>query len=433
MENVNTPINAEALRELLNDPVRVAKLMKEGKLSDIVDDYAKVATAEGDLDRRMAAAGESALAHRLSATDNVKRLPMSITSGSGVRGAWQSDDSDIRLPKVVGSNGFGNGGEFLKSIFHRNIQTAGIDARLKDLSINVGADGGFLVPDVMAEQLMSVPIESTVVMNRARVIPMDTQEVSLPAIRDTSHASSVFGGLIAYWSDENAAITESQPEFSRVKLIAHKLAVYTEVPNELFGDAVVSLEAFLNHAFGEAIAFFMDDAFINGGGGAEPLGVLNSGALIAVTRGTTNEVNYVDVANIYSRMVPSSLGNAVWVCSPAVWPQLAQMEVSAGGGGVWIPNAQGQSPGTLFGRPVIISEKLADLGTQGDILFADFSHYLVGQRQGVTMATSPHFKFQNDQTVIRGTTRVDGRPWLDSALTPKNGGSTLSPFVTLAA
>jgi hypothetical protein len=40
-----------------------------------------------------------------------------------------------------------------------------------------------------------------------------------------------------------------------------------------------------------------------------------------------------------------------------------------------------------------------------------------------------HFKFQNDQEVWRIVKRVDGQPWLDSAITPRAGGSTLSPFI----
>jgi hypothetical protein len=47
--------------------------------------------------------------------------------------------------------------------------------------------------------------------------------------------------------------------------------------------------------------------------------------------------------------------------------------------------------------------------------------------------SSPHFKFQNDQTAYRIIERVDGRPWLQSPITPQNNGPTLSPFVQLAA
>ena len=48
------------------------------------------------------------------------------------------------------------------------------------------------------------------------------------------------------------------------------------------------------------------------------------------------------------------------------------------------------------------------------------------------MEASPHVKFVNDQTVFRGIQRLDGQPWLDSALTLSDGTTTVSPFITVA-
>jgi hypothetical protein len=45
--------------------------------------------------------------------------------------------------------------------------------------------------------------------------------------------------------------------------------------------------------------------------------------------------------------------------------------------------------------------------------------------------SSPHFKFSQDLTAYRIIQRVDGRPWLQSAITPQNNSATLSPFVQL--
>jgi HK97 family phage major capsid protein len=88
---------------------------------------------------------------------------------------------------------------------------------------------------------------------------------------------------------------------------------------------------------------------------------------------------------------------------------------------------------TLFGRPIIISEKASKLGDRGDIAFCDLGYYLVGDRQTMTAASSTDWKFGNDQTAYRIIQRVDGRPWIKSAITPRNGGNSLSPFVELAA
>jgi HK97 family phage major capsid protein len=88
---------------------------------------------------------------------------------------------------------------------------------------------------------------------------------------------------------------------------------------------------------------------------------------------------------------------------------------------------------TLLGCPVIVTEKTPGiLGAQGDISFVDFGFYLIGDRQHMTLDRSEHVGFRSDTTDFRVIQRNDGRPWLQSAITPQNGGPTLSPFVQLA-
>jgi HK97 family phage major capsid protein len=81
--------------------------------------------------------------------------------------------------------------------------------------------------------------------------------------------------------------------------------------------------------------------------------------------------------------------------------------------------------------PLFPVEYLAKLGDQGDIALCDFAQY-VAIEKGTKVAQSMHARFVNDEQVIKFTTRNDGAPLWKSALTPKNGGPTVSPFITLA-
>jgi len=194
----------------------------------------------------------------------------------------------------------------------------------------------------------------------------------------------------------------------------------------------------LGRMFPEALAYFEDDAFINGDGAGEPLGILNADALITVTKETGQAATTLVAENLdkmYSRMLPSSVGNAVWIAHPDTFPQLASLSraVGTGGSAIWVSNISDGPPSSIYGRPLIFSEKAQTLGTAGDIYFVDLSYYVVADRQAVTMAASEHVRFTNDEMVWRFVERIDGRPWIDSALTPRNGSNTLSPFVNLAA
>ena len=460
MVALGTPKTAAQVAETLKDPEKLKQLVQEDKLDDYLNGYVEhqEEVTEKQLDE--AKAEGMVEFYKAAREGGGKRLPMGeggpgpdgeiaewdtgYIQGQKVQAGWGTEEwTKAQLVqanytrKLSDTHGFKSPRDYYKAIWHIEQRTNGPDPRLKDLSINIGADGGYLIPEALRAQLLNVPLESVVVRPRAFLVPMETLTVPFPTIDDVSHATNVFGGVTGNWTAENVAITESQPTFGRTVLTAHKLAIYTEVPNELFQDSIISLEAFLNQIFPQALGYFEDDGFLVGNGAGRPLGALSTSntALVTSTRDTTGAVVWEDCVNMYARMLPTSLGSAVWVINQEVFPQLATMALTVGTGGsaVWLANGVGGPPATILGRPVIITEKVPALGSQADISFVDFRQYLLGDRQTVTMMTSPHFKFQQDQTAIRATERVDGQPWMRSALTPRNGTNTLSPYVALAA
>jgi HK97 family phage major capsid protein len=366
--------------------------------------------------------------------------------------AWQKplvakQRRNLYNPRAMGAKidkEFANTGEYFQTIWHEAQRDAPMQAKLARLrnafSSTVPSEGGFLIPEILRSDLQSVALEMSVVMPRARIIPMDSLRVPFPAIDVTSNAASVFGGIVAYWTEEGAALTESQASFGRIVLDAKKLTAYTSVPNELLSDSIVSFEPLINQLFPEALAWYKDIAFMKGTGVGEPLGALSpSNPAIATVSKELNQaastIVWENIVKMYARMLPSSLGRAVWVASIDTFPELATMALSVGTGGspVWLTNGTDDAPMTILGRPVIFTEKAPGvLGSQGDISFVDFSYYLVGDRQVMSAMSSPHFKFQNDQTAFRIIERVDGRPWIQSSITPQNGSNALSPFVQLA-
>jgi len=332
---------------------------------------------------------------------------------------------------------FADTADFMLSIWHKNLAGEEKWRRIRnDYSSIDPSAGGFLVPEVLRSELLRLALETALVRPRARVIPMDSARVPFPAIDVTSHASSLFGGIIGSWTEQGASIAETEAVFGTVVLDAKKLAAYCEVPNELLQDSIISFAAFVDQIYPEAISWFEDDAFLTGTGVGQPLGITNSPALISVAAETgqvATTIVWENIVNMYSRMLPASLGRAVWVANINTFPELAKMALAVGTGGsaIWLNNGADGPPMTILGRPIIFTEKLPTLGTVSDIMFVDFGYYLIGDRQQMRAESSPHVKFQNDLTAYRVTERVDGRGWLQSALTPK-AGSTLSPFIALA-
>ncbi len=348
-------------------------------------------------------------------------------------------------PRAMGvaiDNEYTNIADYFKAIWHNSNHYDPDIARRRSAFKNaftekVPSEGGFLVPERLRSELLRLSLETSIVRPRARVIPMDSLRVPFPAIDSTSHASSVYGGIVGYWTEEGAALTESTPSFRQLVLEAKKHTAYAEVPNELISDSAISFEAFISQIFPEALAWWEDKAFFDGSGAGEPTGFLNADAAISVAKETgqaANTIVWENIVKAYSRMLPSSLGRAVWVAHNDTFPELATMALSVGTGGsaIWLNNGAEGPPMTILGRPVLFTEKAETVGTAGDINFVDFGFYLIGDRQVMSARSSEDFKFQNDQTAFRIIQRVDGKPWLNSALTPAKGTNTLSPFVKVA-
>lgn len=445
MTTLTVPRNGDELAEMIADPARLKQIMEtKDTLTEFITDYAKgQAAKDPGIEQQIRDETQRQFAELLKGDqiDGINRLNLNPNAQPVAR----SKHHNPKAPGAALDKEFGNWADYLSSIWNKNNSEASMAAKSRIQKIQnsfgstVPSDGGFLIPEYLRSELLRVSLETAMVRSRARVIPMETLSVPFPTIDATSNAASVHGGIVGYWTEEGGALTDSAPKFGRVNLLAKKLTVYSEVPNELFQDSLISLQAFMDQAYPEAISWFEDVAFISGSGTGEPLGFLNAPAAVSVTKETgqtAGTIVWENVIKAYSRMLPSSIGRAVWVAHIDTFPELATMALSVGTGGsaVWIGNGDGAGapPMTILGRPVLFTEKVSSVGTAGDINFVDFGYYLIGDRQAMQADTSVDFKFGNDKTAMRVIERVDGRPWIQSAITPQTGSNTLSPFVKVA-
>jgi len=446
---LNIPNTADELREMLTDRATVTELMKDPELFREFTEKSVNARIKSDpaIQAQVSEQTQKFMVDWLrdhQTVDDVtaRRLNLANPNNRGPVSKRGLYNKNALGAKHDGS--FTNMTEFLYSIsdhaFKNSSLSEKLDSLKNDLSSVKPSDGGFLIPEILRAELLRVALERAIVRSRARVIPMDSLTVPFPMVDSTSNVSSVYGGVTGFWTEEGATLGESQPRFGRVELRANKLVLYTEVPNELIRDAQPSLDAFLGEIMPEAIAWFEDVAFFLGAGVGEPLGFLNAPASIQVDRAgsSSGTVVWADVVNMYARMLPQSLGRAVWIISPDVMPVLLQMVITGGTSpvmlgstGTFTSSGSVAPPMSMLGIPIIVSEKAKQLGQSGDINLVDFGFYLIGDRQAMSAAQSQDFRFQNDLTAFRVIERVDGRPWLASAITPQNGGPALSPFVKL--
>lgn len=334
---------------------------------------------------------------------------------------------------ALDSGQFRSAGEFFSAVI-----SGRFDPRLQQRGLTVGtpSSAGFLIPTEFSAQIHDVALESEIVLPRCSVEPMFTDEKKLSAADIGSHASYLFGGLVGYWKGEGSDLTESAPKFRQMTLKAKKLTCLFKFSNEWAADAPDGQTKLVSLAAG-GLGWYRDVAFLTGVGAGEPLGILNAGCTIVASKQANQAADtliYENLASMLGRLHPASFSRSVWVCHVSTVPQLLRLSIDVGTGGSAYPALQ-ESNGQwrLLTRPVIFTEKLETLGSQGDILLADFSQYVVGLRQDIRFDVSKEYAFTSDESYGRLIARIDGQPLWDEPLTLKDGTTTVSPFVTLEA
>jgi HK97 family phage major capsid protein len=307
-------------------------------------------------------------------------------------------------------------------------------------SEKVPSEGGILVPEEWRSDIITRSLETAVVRPRAVVVPMPTGKLRYPAVDMSTEVGEVYGGMVFYWMDEGGTITPTDPSFAAVTLEANKLAGGALVPNELLKDAS-ALQTWIMATLPKGIGQFEDVGLLKGNGVKKPLGALHTDnpALITASKDVGQpaaSITWTNVLSMFSRLLPESYDSAVWVITPDAIPEIFTMALPVGTGGSAVMLGEGSGPGrlpqSLLGIPIIWSRKApAVLGTKGDISLVDLSQYVIGDTQDMRIDTSEHVSFWTDKTAFRIIERLDGQPLQLSALTPENGGPTLSSFVQL--
>jgi len=365
---------------------------------------------------------------------------------AGVEKAMKALPAQPKNVKVVtdeADQDFETAGEFFQAVKNAALYPGNQDPRLKSLkaggtglSENVPADGGYLLRPQFAGGILENMWGGGEILPRVASDPIGPNSNSMlyNAVDESSRADgSRWGGVLGYWMAEAGTITASNPTFRQMELKLKKVAALCYATDELLADAV-ALESWLSRTVPNELRFQVENAIFQGNGVGKPLGIMNSPALVSVTRIDANEVDQTDIANMWARRY-AGVNDYVWLANSSVFPQLINLTVgnfpfllpmNAGG--------QGNPAFSLYGAPYIETEYSAALGTTGDIMLASLSQYQTINKGGVQAASSIHVNFTSDETAFRFIYRIDGQPlWNAAVETFAASATTKSPFVVLTA
>jgi HK97 family phage major capsid protein len=294
-------------------------------------------------------------------------------------------------------------------------------------------DGGNLIPPAYSATLFQKMGAVTNLYDQLQDEPFTGNTLEVPIVNETGATN----GVIAYWTTEANAITDSTLPTDMVTLKLNNLCALVNVTDQLLDDNAYSLDNFLNQHVPMKMVYKLNgDVLYGTGGGANVIGAAST---IAVSRNTSSRILFADIIAMYSRMAEWCLPNAKWYISPSVLPELFKLSfpdasgsfplfVPTGQAGGY-PSVQYQSPGFLYGKEVVLCSNMQALGNKGDILFADLSQTSKIQK-GLDSKMTPFLYFDKAISTLRFILRVDSAcRWATTWTRPD--GVTESPQIVL--
>ena len=397
------------------EDARLAAL--ETELNALEDDVAK-------LDESIA--GEERKAHR------------GALFGAPSRAALGGGRTSEPNPETTG--GFKSMAEFATAV--RSTLAGSPDVRLTattgSYQANGGASGeGFLVPPDYSRTVWEIAFEETDLFGMTGPEPIAGNSTIKPKDETTPWGAA---GVQAAWRSEGQQMVASKLQLSGELMTLHELYAFCAASSEVLSDAPM-LQNRLTVQAGRAIAWKASDAVMYGDGVGKPLGFMNAKALIVAAKDAgqaAKTLSVANLANMLARVLRGNGGRPMWIVNQDMIPQLITLVIPGTNLPAYLPNnmptSENPFEGYLFGYPVLFTEHAQTLGTQGDICCVNMAgYYSANKTGGPDFASSIHLYFDQNLTAFRWTFRLTGQPFLSKPVSPANGATTKSHFVTLAA
>lgn len=262
-------------------------------------------------------------------------------------------------------------------------------------------------------------------------------------VRNVSgEARQTIAGTIpeAVWTEMCGAINELSFTFNQVTLDGYKVAGYVPVCNSLLEDNDINLASWIVEMISGSIGLAMDKAILYGKGAASkmPLGIVtrlaqdskpadypaNAPEWVDLSDSNVLQIGGASVtgAEFWSALMTATgatytrynRGNMFWAMNSKTYATLKSKLITF--------TATGDIVANLFGSlPIVTGDiDVLEFIPDGDIIGGYGDLYLLAMRSGMTIESSTHVQFIQDNTVFRGKQRADGMPIIPGAFVAIN-------------
>lgn len=294
------------------------------------------------------------------------------------------------------------------------------DKSRESLAMQAGKDaqGGYLTTMDFATQLI-MDVDNLVFMRQlATVLPPLSQAVSIGVpSRDARLATTD-------WTAEIPASDISEDDAIRVgrrELMPHGNTKLVKVSNKMLRSGVLSIDAFIRGEIAYAQSITFENAYQNGTGAQQPLGVFvasDDGVPTSrdVTATSPTAFTADDLIDLLYNLKPQYQANATGLFSREAVKRTRKLK-DGNGQYLWQPGLAG-TPATILERPYVQSEYTPSTFTTGLYvgMFADFAAgYWIADTTYTNVQVLAELFALRQQTGYLATMETDGQPVIPEA------------------
>ena len=269
------------------------------------------------------------------------------------------------------------------------------------LQEGVDADGGYLVPEEYDHRLIQTLEEENIMRKLGhKITTSGDHKINIAATKPA-----------AAWIEEGGALQFSDATFDQILLDAHKLHVAIKVTEELLYDNAFGLENYIITQFGKALANAEEDAFLNGTGVGQPLGLFAATGGGQVAETLTAALKADDLFSLIYALRRPYRKSAAFIMNDKTVAQIRKFKDN-NGAYIWQPSYQADEPDRILGYRVYTSPYVPE----DAIAFGDYSYYNIGDRGTRSFKQLNELFAGNGMIGYVAKERVDGKLILPEAV-----------------
>jgi len=271
----------------------------------------------------------------------------------------------------------------------------------KYLRTDNNVDGGFLLPFEITGPIIKPEVEISPIRSIARVTPTANKEIVRVART---------GAPTSRWLGEAETATETQSKYGRITIPVHAQRVFTDITREQLADSMFNMETEIMFDTAQAFAKAEGDAFINGDGVSQPLGLLNAPGVDAFDSGAA--LTPEAIISLTGQLKDAY--NPVFVFNRRTLSTIRQF-VGANGQFIW-EVFKSTDPMTILGERYVIANDMPDIpgaadpaGAKTPIIYGDFVRaYEIADRMSIEFLRDDYSKSTNAEVRFHFFRRVGG-------------------------